>query len=165
MGGQAALVCVPGGGQAIQAVVGGGDTAVEDATYLTRHASRVTLVHRRDQLRASKVMQDRLFGNKKVDYAWNSTPVEYLGEKEPHKAIKGLRVRGPNGDGTRDLAFDGVFLAIYSLVLVEGTAEVTLTKATLNITGTAALPADANGDGLSMVATSLSGNGAPAEPR
>ena len=94
------------------AVVGGGDTAVEEAVFLTRHARQVTLVHRRDQLRASKVMQDRLFSNKKVDYAWNSAPVEYLGEKEPHKALKGIRVRGPNGDGTRDLEFDGVFLAI-----------------------------------------------------
>ena len=94
------------------AVVGGGDTAVEEAVFLTRHASQVTLVHRRDSLRASKFMQDRIFSNKKVDYAWNSTPVAYLGEKEPYKALKGIQVRGPNGDGTRDLEFDGVFLAI-----------------------------------------------------
>lgn len=94
------------------AVVGGGDTAVEEAVFLTRHARQVTLVHRRDQLRASKIMQDRIFSNKKIDYAWNSTPVAYLGEKEPHKALHGLKVKGPNGDGTRDLEFDGVFLAI-----------------------------------------------------
>ena len=94
------------------AVVGGGDTAVEEATFLTRHAAQVTLIHRRDELRASKIMQDRLFSNKKIDYSWNSTPVQYLGQKEPHKALTGIKVEGPNGDGTRDLEFDGVFLAI-----------------------------------------------------
>ncbi len=94
------------------AVVGGGDTAVEEATFLTRHASQVTLIHRRHELRASKIMQDRIFSNKKIDYAWNAAPVAYLGEKEPHKFLKGVKVRSTEDDSTRDLEFDGVFLAI-----------------------------------------------------
>ena len=73
-------------------VVGGGDTAVEEATFLTRFASKVTLIHRRDALRASKVMQDRIFANPKVDYVWNSEVAEYLGEDEPYRALTGLRL-------------------------------------------------------------------------
>ncbi len=94
------------------AVVGGGDTAVEEAMFLTRLASQVTLIHRRHELRASRIMQDRLFANKKVDYVWNAVPVAYLGEKEPHKSLKGVQVRSTEDDSTRDLTFDGVFLAI-----------------------------------------------------
>lgn len=92
-------------------VVGGGDTAVEEATFLTRFASNVTLLHRRDSLRASKVMQKRIFSNPKVDYVWNSEVAEYLGADEPYKALTGLKVRSNDGK-TRDIAFDGVFLAI-----------------------------------------------------
>ena len=94
------------------AVVGGGDTAVEEATFLTRHASQVTLIHRRDSLRASRIMQDRLFANPKIDYAWNAEPVEYLGVKEPHKSLQGVRLRSTNGGSDRDLMVDGLFLAI-----------------------------------------------------
>jgi thioredoxin reductase (NADPH) len=94
------------------AVVGGGDTAVEEATFLTRHASQVTLIHRRDSLRASKVMQDRLFSNPKIDYFWNSAPVEYLGEKQGHKSLSGVRLKSTKDGSTRDLMVDGLFLAI-----------------------------------------------------
>jgi thioredoxin reductase (NADPH) len=94
------------------AVVGGGDTAVEEASFLTRHASQVTLIHRRDSLRASRIMQDRLFANPKVKYAWNAAPIEYLGEKEGHKSLKGVRLRSTTDDSTTDLMVDGLFLAI-----------------------------------------------------
>ena len=94
------------------AVVGGGDTAVEEATFLTRHASQVTLIHRRDALRASRIMQDRLFANPKIEYAWNAEPVEYLGVKEPHKSLQGVRLRSTKDGSTRDLKVDGLFLAI-----------------------------------------------------
>ncbi len=93
-------------------VIGGGDTAVEESTFLTKYASKVTLIHRRDALRASKVMQDRLFANKKVDYLWNYEVDQYLGEDEPHRALTGLRLRSTKDASTRDAGFDGVFLAI-----------------------------------------------------
>ncbi len=94
------------------AVVGGGDTAVEEATFLTKFAREITLIHRRDSLRAAPIMQDRLFANKKIDYAWNYAPVEYLGEKEPHLKLNGVRLRSTKDDSTRDLMVDGLFLAI-----------------------------------------------------
>jgi thioredoxin reductase (NADPH) len=94
------------------AVVGGGDTAVEEASFLTRHASQVTLIHRRDSLRASRIMQDRLFANPKVDYLWNAAPVEYLGVKEGHKSLSGVRLRSTKDGSTTDLKVDGLFLAI-----------------------------------------------------
>jgi thioredoxin reductase (NADPH) len=94
------------------AVVGGGDTAVEEASFLTKHASKVTLIHRRDALRASPIMRDRLFANPKVEYAWNAEPVEYLGVKEPHKSLQGVRLKSTKDGSTRDLKVDGLFLAI-----------------------------------------------------
>jgi len=94
------------------AVVGGGDTAVEEAVFLTRHASQVTLIHRRDHLRASRIMQDRIFANPKIDYAWDAAPVEYLGQKEPNKSLQGVRLRSTKDGSTRDLMVDGLFLAI-----------------------------------------------------
>jgi thioredoxin reductase (NADPH) len=94
------------------AVVGGGDSAVEEATFLTRYATQVTLIHRRDTLRASKIMQDRLFANPKIDYAWNTTVAEVLGVDEPHKAVTGVRLRSTKDGSTRDLPVDGLFLAI-----------------------------------------------------
>ena len=63
------------------AVVGGGDSAAEEATFLTKFATKVTLIHRRDTLRASKIMQDRVTKNPKIDYAWNSVVDEIVGEK------------------------------------------------------------------------------------
>ncbi len=93
-------------------VVGGGDTAVEEATFLTRFASQVTLIHRRESLRASKFMQDRIFANKKVDYIWNAEVEGYLGEDEPYRVLKGLRLRSSKDGTESDVTFDGVFLAI-----------------------------------------------------
>lgn len=94
------------------AVVGGGDTAVEEATFLTRFAKKVTLIHRRDQLRASKIMQERAFGNPKIDYAWDSEVDAYLGQREPYPALTGARLKSTVDGSTRDLAVDGLFLAI-----------------------------------------------------
>jgi thioredoxin reductase (NADPH) len=94
------------------AVVGGGDSAVEEATFLTRFASKVTLIHRRDALRASKVMQDRIFSNPKVEYAWDSVVDEVYGDLEPHKVLKGVKLRSTSDGSVRDLPLDGLFLAI-----------------------------------------------------
>jgi thioredoxin reductase (NADPH) len=93
-------------------VVGGGDSAVEEATFLTRYASEVTLIHRRDKLRASKIMQDRVFGNPKVDYAWNAGVAQYLGVDVPYRALTGVRLVSTKDESIRDLALDGLFLAI-----------------------------------------------------
>ncbi len=93
-------------------VVGGGDTAVEEATFLTRFASKVTLIHRRDTLRASKVMQQRILSNPKVDYIWDSEVVGYRGVEEPFRSLKGVTLQSTRDGSTRDVPFDGVFLAI-----------------------------------------------------
>jgi thioredoxin reductase (NADPH) len=95
------------------AVVGGGDSAVEEATFLTRYASKVTLIHRRDALRASKIMQKRSFENPKIEYAWNSGVDSYLGVEEPHRSLTGVRVASTTeGGATREIPVDGLFLAI-----------------------------------------------------
>ncbi len=88
-------------------VVGGGDTALEEALFLTKFASEVTLVHRRDVLRASKIMQDRAFANPKIKFAWNATVDEVLGGE----AVSGVRLRGNDGS-SRELACEGLFVAI-----------------------------------------------------
>ena len=90
------------------AVIGGGDTAMEEATYLTQHASKVTVVHRRDQLRASKIMQDRAFKNPKIDFAWNSEVKEIVGDK----SVEGLRLRDITTGEEKTLPVQGVFVAI-----------------------------------------------------
>jgi thioredoxin reductase (NADPH) len=94
------------------AVVGGGDSAVEEATYLTRFASKVTLIHRRDSLRASKIMQDRAQKNPKIEFAWNSVVDEVYGELEPHKVVQGVRLKSTIDGKIRELPIDGLFLAI-----------------------------------------------------
>ena len=94
------------------AVVGGGDSAVEEATYLTRFASKVTLIHRRDSLRASKIMQDRIRANPKIEFAWNSRVAEVYGELEPHKVLKGVKLESTEDHSIRDLPIDGLFVAI-----------------------------------------------------
>jgi thioredoxin reductase (NADPH) len=90
------------------AVVGGGDSAIEEATFLTRFASRVTIIHRRDELRASKIMQQRAFDNPKIDFAWNSTVDDILGES----VVAGLRLRDTVTGDLRELPVTGVFVAI-----------------------------------------------------
>ncbi len=95
------------------AVVGGGDSAIEEATFLTRFASKVTLIHRRDSLRASKIMQDRAFANPKVEYAWNSVVDAIEGELEAgHQVLTKVKLRSTIDDSIRDLKIDGLFLAI-----------------------------------------------------
>jgi thioredoxin reductase (NADPH) len=95
------------------AVVGGGDSAVEEATFLTKFATKVTLIHRRDTLRASKIMQDRIAKNPKVAYAWNAVVTEVLGERQNgHQVLSGVKLRSTKDDSVRDLKIDGLFLAI-----------------------------------------------------
>lgn len=91
------------------AVVGGGDTALEEATFLTKYARRVYIVHRRTELRASKVMQERARKNPKIEFVWNAAVDEVLGDG---KAVTGLRLRSTKDGGTRDLPVQGFFLAI-----------------------------------------------------
>jgi thioredoxin reductase (NADPH) len=92
-------------------VVGGGNTAVEEAIYLTNHARRVTLVHRRDTLRAEKILQDRLFRNPKIEIVWDSVVEEILGNPEP-PSVTGVRLRHLRTGGSSRRACDGVFIAI-----------------------------------------------------
>ena len=91
-------------------VVGGGDTAMEEATFLTRYASRVTVVHRRDHLRASKIMQDKAFNNPKIDFIWNTDVQEILGA--PETGVTGARVRNNQTGEETVLPCEGVFIAI-----------------------------------------------------
>jgi len=95
-------------------VVGGGDTAMEEATYLTKHAARVTVVHRRNELRASKVMQERAMKNPKIDFIWDSVVSEVVGEKDAlgHKKVNGVKIRNLKTNQVTDFKCDGLFLAI-----------------------------------------------------
>lgn len=93
------------------AVVGGGNTAVEEALFLTNFASKVTLIHRRDSLRAEQIMQDRLFANPKIECSWDSTVDEILGVEDPF-GVSGVRIRNVKSDELTDLAVDGIFVAI-----------------------------------------------------
>lgn len=91
-------------------VVGGGDSAMEEATYLTKFASKVTIIHRRDELRASKIMQQRAFDNPKIDFLWNKNIIEILGSHE--EGVKGVRLKDTISGDESEFACQGVFLAI-----------------------------------------------------
>jgi thioredoxin reductase (NADPH) len=91
------------------AVVGGGDTAIEEANFLTKYANKVYLVHRRAELRASKVMQERARKNPKIEFVWNTGVEEVLGDG---KAMTGLRLKSTKDGSTRELKVQGFFLAI-----------------------------------------------------
>lgn len=93
-------------------VIGGGDSAVEEATFLTRFATKVTVIHRRDELRASKIMQQRLLDNPKIEMAWNAVVDKVYGETEPHKRLQGITLKSTIDGSIRDLPLDGLFLAI-----------------------------------------------------
>jgi thioredoxin reductase (NADPH) len=93
------------------AVVGGGNTAVEEALYLTHHADKVTLIHRRDSLRAEKILQARLFANPKIDVIWNSSVREIVGGGMP-EVVTGVRLHDTTTGAESVLPVDGVFIAI-----------------------------------------------------
>jgi len=93
------------------AVVGGGNTAVEEALYLTHHADKVTVIHRRDAFRAEKILQARLFANPKIDVIWNSTVQEIVGGGTP-EVVTGVRLRNTETAAESVVSTDGVFIAI-----------------------------------------------------
>ncbi len=93
------------------AVIGGGNTAVEEAIYLTNHAEKVTLIHRRDELRAEKILQDRLLKNPKIEVVWNSVLVDILGDEDP-PGVTVVQLENVKTSEITDLAVDGVFIAI-----------------------------------------------------
>ncbi|MCB9651336.1 MAG: thioredoxin-disulfide reductase [Deltaproteobacteria bacterium] len=97
-------------------VMGGGDTAMEEASFLTRFARQVTIVHRRDQLRASKVMADRALKNPKIDFIWNATVIEALGKKPEkfgdHGGLTGVKIKDTKTGEERVVECDGFFVAI-----------------------------------------------------
>ena len=90
------------------AVIGGGDSAIEEATYLTNFASKVFLIHRRNELRASKAMQDRAFDNPKIEIVWDTIPVEVIGEK----FLSGLKIKNVKSQTEKILEVSGLFYAI-----------------------------------------------------
>jgi len=90
------------------AVVGGGDTAMEEALFLTRFATKVTVIHRRGELRASKVMQERALHHEKIEFAWHSEVDEVLGDE----FVTGVRLRDVRDQSTRDIEIEALFVAI-----------------------------------------------------
>ena len=91
------------------AVIGGGNTAVEEALYLSNICSKVTLIHRRDELRAEKILQERLFAKKNINVIWNSVVSEILGDE---KGVNSLEIKDKNSDKTEIIKVEGVFIAI-----------------------------------------------------
>ena len=95
----------------IVAVVGGGNAAVEEAIFLTKFASKVQLIHRRDELRAEKLLQKKLMENKKIEIIWDSVVEEVIGDEEP-KNVKGLKIKNVKTNNIEELKIDGLFIAI-----------------------------------------------------
>ena len=95
----------------IVGVIGGGNTAVEEALFLTKFASKVFLIHRRDKLRAEKVLQKRLFENKKIEIIWDNIVTEIIGEKEPKK-INSIKLKNIKNNLFSQVKLDGLFIAI-----------------------------------------------------
>ena len=93
------------------AVVGGGNAAVEEAMFLTKFASKVQLIHRRDSLRAEKMLQKKLMDNKKIEIIWDSVVEEVIGDNEP-KNVKGLKIKNVKTNKVEELKIDGLFIAI-----------------------------------------------------
>ena len=93
------------------AVIGGGNTAVEEALFLTNFATKVSLIHRRDELRADKILQDRLFGNDKIEPVWDSVLEEVLGTEDPPGVI-GARIKNVKSGEVLELSVEGIFVAI-----------------------------------------------------
>lgn len=91
-------------------VIGGGDTAMEEATFLTKFASKVTVIHRRDELRASKIMQERAFKNDKIEFLWDSVVEEVIGTKED--GVTGVKIKNVKNDETWVKECEGMFVAI-----------------------------------------------------
>tara|TARA_R110002124_G_scaffold64985_1_gene177181 strand:+ start:70276 stop:71265 length:990 start_codon:yes stop_codon:yes gene_type:complete len=97
------------------AVIGGGNSAVEEALFLTNFASKVTLIHRRDSLRAERIMQERLFAHEKIEVIWDSAVEEFIGEQPegmPMPGLTGLKLRNTKDDSISELKVDGAFVAI-----------------------------------------------------
>ena len=93
------------------AVVGGGNAAVEEAIFLTKFASKVKLIHRRDSLRAEKLLQKKLMDNKKIEIIWDSVVEEVIGDQKP-KNVKGIKIKNVKSNKTEELKIDGLFIAI-----------------------------------------------------
>ena len=93
------------------AVIGGGNTAVEEALFLTNHASKVYVIHRRDSFRAEKILQDRLLTHDKIEVIWNHTLEEVVGTKDP-KAVTGIKIKNTQNGKVKDIQCEGVFIAI-----------------------------------------------------
>ncbi len=100
-------------------VVGGGNSAVEEALYLTNHASKVTIIHRRDSFRAEKVLQQRLFAHPKIEVIWNAAVDEVLGTPGIPPSVTGVRIEDVKTGAKRDVACDGFFVAIGHKPAVE----------------------------------------------
>ena len=93
------------------AVVGGGNSAVEEAIFLTKFASKVKLIHRRDKLRAEKLLQTKLMNNKKIEIIWDSVVEDVMGQKDP-KNVTGIKIKNLKTNSVTDLKIDGLFIAI-----------------------------------------------------
>ncbi|MGE3770926.1 MAG: thioredoxin-disulfide reductase [Bdellovibrionales bacterium] len=94
------------------AVIGGGNSAMEEALFLTNFASHVTMIHRRDEFRGEQILRDRVKNNEKISIIWDSAVDEFLGETTPNKSLTGIRVKNVKTGATQDLKVDGAFVAI-----------------------------------------------------